>query len=110
SDVKKLEANGSNWLVFHLRFVKAVKAKSKWGHFDGSKARPVAADTNAPTVGEVAAMAKWDEDEAVASQMLASRLPDSVLIKLERLGTVAAQWAALVSDFTYRSAVTSANL
>lgn len=40
SSVPRLEPGGANWLIYRLRFTQAVKAKGKWGHFDGMSKRP----------------------------------------------------------------------
>ena len=145
STVPKLDTLGSNWLVYQLRFTKAVRAKGKWGHFDRSVYHPQAVDVTVGAVGggaaqggaaaggqagpggaqpggaaddddeepedepedpEVAlalAQAKWDADEDIAMYLLSQRIPDSSLIKLERYGTCAERWSALITEFTQKS-------
>ncbi|KXN81574.1 hypothetical protein AN958_04443 [Leucoagaricus sp. SymC.cos] len=39
--VPGLEQSGANWTIFQLCFQTAVQGKGLWGHFDGSKIRPV---------------------------------------------------------------------
>ena len=69
--VPVLDKMGLNWVIFKLRFREAVAAKKKWGHFDGSKPRPVTA--NPPTEAEVAAVTTWDEDEDISGDDVENR-------------------------------------
>lgn len=57
STVPKLDPSGSNWLVYRLRFTQAVKAKGKWGHFDGTSYCPQAVDVAVGAEGAVAGQA-----------------------------------------------------
>jgi hypothetical protein len=41
SDIPKLLSNSVNWAIFNLRFLSAVQAKGKWGHFDGTVTPPL---------------------------------------------------------------------
>src|SRR6266850_7283806 len=43
--IPRLEPSGMNWAIFSLRFQDAVEAKGFWGHFDGTEAKPMPADT-----------------------------------------------------------------
>ncbi|KAL5520228.1 hypothetical protein ACEPAG_9441 [Sanghuangporus baumii] len=37
TSIPTLETSEKNWLLYSLHFQLAVKAKEKWGHFDGTK-------------------------------------------------------------------------
>jgi len=54
ASVPRLDPSGLNWAIFSIRFQDAVEAKGFWGHFDGSKAKPVPADAAKPTDDEQA--------------------------------------------------------
>lgn len=41
STVPELVESGENWAIFQLRFRTAIRGKGLWGHFDGSKVKPV---------------------------------------------------------------------
>lgn len=108
SDVKKLESDGSNWAIFLARFSEAVQAKGRWGHFTGTSTRPD--DTLPLPAGRQAELDKWDTDEAIAKQMLTSRVPDSTVIKLQKYATVALRWAAVVAEYSTKGDYAAANL
>ena len=133
ASVPKLETSGKNWLLFSIRFQLAVKAKGKWGHFDGSVPRPggpgaagavgpgenesvagtdAADDEAEAAVAAVAAagaeevleeQTQWDKDEDIALYLLSQRLQDSTLVSVERFRTCAAKWKAIVQAFTEKS-------
>ncbi|KAI0037753.1 hypothetical protein FA95DRAFT_1506534, partial [Auriscalpium vulgare] len=109
SAVPKLDARGYNWAIWSTRFTVAVEAKEKWGHFDGTNTRPVAA-ADPVTAEELALQATWDRDERTSKSLLTQRLPDSTVVRLKKLGTVAAQWASLVAEYTVKGAYAQTNL
>lgn len=41
SSVPMLDQAGGNWAIFRLRFEMAIRGKGLWGHFDGTRVRPV---------------------------------------------------------------------
>ena len=61
SSVPKLEANGTNWAIFLVRFRDAVEAKGYWGHFDGTT--PIPTLSTSLTTKETAAKTQWEKDE-----------------------------------------------
>jgi gag-polypeptide of LTR copia-type len=125
SDIPKLASNGVNWAIFELRFSAAVKAKGRWGHFDGTAAKPSppppadgeaatltpaedAITTSPPDASGTATVSdatreKWDKDEATAKNLLLQKIPDSVAMKICRHATVALAWASIVEEFMQRS-------
>src|SRR5215510_13347092 len=48
--VPKLDVSGGNWAEFSLSFQTVVQGRGYWGHFDGSKPRPVM--TGVPTTAQ----------------------------------------------------------
>ncbi|RPD73156.1 hypothetical protein L226DRAFT_465873, partial [Lentinus tigrinus ALCF2SS1-7] len=101
--VEKLEGKGENWLLFEQQFTIAVKHKELWSHFDGTSARPVPADKDAPTLAEIADIAAWEKKENTALYLLTMKIPQPTYAKHKRKGTVAAVWTAIVSEFTTKS-------
>ena len=63
-----LDAEGSNWAIFYIRFMDAIEAKGFWDHFDGSSS-PLAL-SEPPTAAKTAARAQWDKDERSAKALL----------------------------------------
>ena len=98
SSVPKLEANGTNWAIFLVRFRDAVEAKGYWGHFDGST--PVPTLPEKPTTKETTAKDQWEKDERSAKSLLTQKLPDSTLMKVHTKGTVRERWEAVVVEYT----------
>jgi gag-polypeptide of LTR copia-type len=116
SDIPKLASNGVNWAIFELRFATAVRAKGRWGHFDGTAKKP--ASPSPPTDGSMptpdaahdAVCEKWDKDEATVKNLLLQKILDSVAMKIRRHKTVALAWAAIVEEYTRRSVFTQTEL
>lgn len=107
NNIPTLNSAGKNWAIFELRFISAVQGKGKWGHFDGSAPRP--AMTN-PTVSLITNLEDWLKDEASARNMLLSKVPDSIALKLRKHTTVETAWAALVAEFTEKSGYAQTDL
>ena len=108
STVPKLEAKGTNWAVFLVRFCDAVKAKGYWGHFDGSTPMPTLPEK--PTSKEIAAKDQWEKDERSAKSLLTQKLPDSTLMKVHTKGTVWERWEAVVVEYTQKGAYAQTDL
>src|SRR5580765_656103 len=90
SSVPKLEANGTNWAIFLVRFRDAVEAKGYWGHFDGTT--PILDLPDKPTTKETAAKDQWEKDERSAKSLLTQKLPDSMLMKVHMKPSVRDRW------------------
>ena len=99
ADVPKLLSTGANWGIFCECFVPAVKAKGKWGHFDGTTTRPTAI-TSPPSAAEINAELEWLQNEATALNLLNQKLPDSTIMKIRNLATVALRWDAVKEEYT----------
>ena len=122
SNIPKLDASGINWAIFAVHFQDAVEAKGFWGHFDGTKTRPVAVapaakpiavpiegeDAPAHVVDEPAltaealalAQKQWDKDELSAKSLLTQKIPDSTLMRVHTKKTVRECWEAIVTKYT----------
>lgn len=103
SAVDRLEASGSNWMIFQHRFMIAVKQKKVWGQFDGSNVKPTRSFTLLTTTqGEEYQknLLAWQEQEDLAQYLLMQKLPDSIFVKYIRKTSVAEIWTALVTEFT----------
>jgi len=102
SSVPKLEANGTNWAIFLVRFRDAIEAKGYWGHFDGTT--PVPTLSTPPTMKETTAKTQWEKDERSAKSLLTQKLPDSTVMKIHMKPTVQERWSAVVKEYTEKGA------
>src|SRR5713226_7005116 len=80
STVLKLDPTGSNWAIFSICFEEALSAHDRWGHFDGTTAKP--AVSSLPTQVELNAVATWEKEEWIAHYMLSQKLPDSAVVHI----------------------------
>jgi hypothetical protein len=110
NSVPKLAERGTNWAIFAWRFKLAVKAKSLWGHMDGTTALPTPVDPAAVTAEETAAIAQWAKDEALAQNLIGSRISDSTTFLFTNTMTAAKMWAAIVAEFTSKGAYAQTEL
>lgn len=122
ADIERLMDDGSNWFIYEMRFSLAMRAKGKWGHFNGMLTRPA----NAPAAPNVAGMPQaeadaalaahaeleleaieqqlmWDRNENMSEYMLAQRISNSLLGRLRRHITVAEKWAAMTTEFMQKT-------
>ena len=109
--IPKLDASGSNWAIFHVRFKDAVDAKGFWGHFDGSKPRPIPETVDVfataedgttmtipgtPSEEQLAKVAQWEKDERSSKSLLMQKIPDSTLMKIHMKESVKERWEIIV--------------
>ncbi|KAF8811069.1 hypothetical protein BYT27DRAFT_7064489, partial [Phlegmacium glaucopus] len=94
--IPKLEIDGSNWVIFKDRFLFAAAAASLKGHIDGTGKPPVAVTVPAIQVGMEPltkeqkeslieyenSRVKWEMEENIVKQALASVIPDSLFIEV----------------------------
>lgn len=108
--VDKLDASGSNWVMWQNRFMIAVRQKRVWSHFDGTSAKPVHMIPGVPSSATDKAIEDWTDKEDLARHLLTQKLPDSIFSKHMRKTTVAEIWSAIVTEFTNKSMLMKANL
>ena len=77
-----------------------MEAKKKWAHFDKKFMWPA----------DKALAAEWDKDERMVKYMLTQRLPDSTVICIQKLTTVAEQWDAIVKEYTEKGKLAQTNM
>jgi transposase InsO family protein len=99
STVPKLDPTGSNWAIFSIRFQEALSACDRWGHFDGTKKMPESVNKT-PSQEEQNAIDAWEKEERIARYMLSQKLPDSAVVRVHKLKTVAEKWAAVSAEYT----------
>jgi len=98
STVPKLDPTGSNWAIFSIRFEEALSARDRWGHFDGTCAKPK--ESSPATQAELDAIAAWEKEERIARYMLSQKLPDSAVVRVRKLSTVAQKWTTISDEYT----------
>ncbi|KAF5364874.1 hypothetical protein D9757_013036 [Collybiopsis confluens] len=103
STVPSLQSSGKNWAIFELRFTSAVDSKGRWGHFDGTSKRPEAVDAKDDEK-------EWLKNEASARNLLLSKVPDSIALKMRKHKTVADAWKSLEAEFTEKSGYAQTDL
>src|SRR5882724_13392841 len=99
SSVPKLDPTGSNWPIFSIRFEDALAARDRWGHFDGKVPKPKSAGTT-PTADEQKDIDAWEKEERISSYMLSQKLPDSAVMRIRKLDSVAEKWKAVKDEFS----------
>lgn len=107
SNIPVLSASGSNWAIWKLCFMAAVKGKDKWGHFDGTEVKPT---LTGPTASVADDLHTWSKDEATAHNLLISKVCNSVALKIAHFSTVKDTWSAVVSKFMERSGYAEVDL
>ena len=103
--IPKLEVDGSNWVIFKDCFLFAAAAASLKGHIDGTGKPPV---NPVPTPCEPlmedqklaineynTLLTKWEMEENIVKQALASVIPDSLFIEVRRKETATLMWDAV---------------
>src|SRR5271168_681789 len=103
--IPKLEIDGSNWVIFKDRFLFATAAGSLKGHIDGSGKPPVnplptpcvplTEDQKAEMSEYSALLTKWEMEENIMKQALASVIPDSLFIEVRKMETALSMWDAV---------------
>src|SRR5277367_2987310 len=105
--IPKLESDGSNWVIFKDRFLFAAAAASLKAHIDGTGKKPdavpgVPTESEPLTVEQAqvqseydAALSKWEIEEAIIRQALASVIPDSLFLEVRRKETALSMWDAV---------------
>ena len=103
--IPKLEVDGSNWVIFKDHFLYTTAAGSLKGHIDGTgkpPVNPVLTPCEPLTEDQKLAMSeystlltKWEMEENIVKQALASVIPDSLFIEVRRMETTLSMWDAV---------------
>src|ERR1700735_5250802 len=103
--IPKLEVDGSNWVIFKDRFLFAAAAASLKGHIDGtgkppsnpvpSPRAPLMEDQETAMNEYNELLTKWEMEENIVKQALASVIPDSLFVEVRRKETAALMWDAV---------------
>ena len=114
--IPKLEVDGSNWVIFKDRFLYAAAAGSLKGHIDATGKPPVnpvltpreplTEDQKLAMSEYSALLTKWEMEENIVKQALASVIPDSLFIEVRRMETALSMWDAVRNQrecWTYRT-------
>lgn len=122
--IEKLDASGSNWVMWERRFTIAVRRKEVFSHFDGTCVKPkvpsalVSTETakgsktpEEPQMSDyVKKLAAWQKKEDLAMHLLVQKLPDSTFSKCMQKNMVAEMWAVIVAEFTEKSMLMCSHL
>ena len=120
--VPKLNATGTNWVIFKDRLRFAADARGYLDHIDSADSAPVepvlAEDaTTAQTRAHTEAMklheeklATWRKGEAVMKQLIVSSILDSLFTKIYGKTSAHEIWSALAADFEKKSCMVSVDL
>jgi hypothetical protein len=103
SNIPCLEADGSNWAIFIIRFHKAMQAIWRWPYFEGTIPCPSPKNPAKVPDDERKAIEDWEFEDLATCYLLSQHLPDSIAICLQSLSTAKARWDHLVFEFTAQS-------
>ena len=102
--IPKLESDGSNWVIFKDHFLFATAAASLKGHIGGIGKPPVAIPVvqigTEPLTKEQketyqVLLTKWEMEENIIKQAIASLILDSLFIEVRRKETALMMWDAV---------------
>ena len=111
--VEKLDATGSNWVLFQSRFLVAMEQKEVYKHFDGTSKKLVLggeSPTNTELKAHTKELAVWQKKECLAHYLLIQKLPDSTDTKYMQKTSMAEMWEAIVMEFMHKSMHMQSNL
>ena len=104
--IPKLEADGSNWVIYKDRFLYAAAAASLNQHIDGTGTPPlpVSIDTGTKPLtatqqktldDNAAEISRWRSEEAIIRQAIASTISDSLFLEVRKKATAVGMWEAV---------------
>ena len=102
--IPKLEANGSNWVIFKDRFLFAAAATSLISHIDGIGAAPtpvtfasgpLSAKQQKALDDYRSELSRWQSDEAIVRQAIASTISNSLFLEVRKRETALGMWEAV---------------
>ena len=104
--IPKLEADGSNWVIYKDRFFYAAAAASLLSHIDGMGVKPTLA-LGFPRSGLLSEsqqvvldkytsdLSRWQSDETIIRQAIAMSISDSLFLEVRKKETVMGMWEAV---------------
>ena len=122
--IPKLDATGSNWVVYCDRLLISIDAQGLGDHLNGTAKMPVNPHPP-PTDGSTQTLLTeqkasveeyqktlktWKQEEAIVKQQLASTISDTLFLKIQLLPTVHKIWSALKYTFQVKSRMVSIDL
>ncbi|KIL56305.1 hypothetical protein M378DRAFT_89584, partial [Amanita muscaria Koide BX008] len=117
SGVVKLDADGSNWMMFQSHFTIAVEYRDVLRQFDGTNPKPIlssgekdTAPTKEQTDAYEKALAEWTKKEKLAKYMLSQKLPDTIWSDCMHKTSVAEMWKDIVIKYSLKSELSQAHL
>src|SRR5271169_7038736 len=120
--IPKLEPDGSNWVIFKDRFLYTAAAASLKNHIDRTGKPPAPHVVVSDSFGEVTeveakevkdyetALLKWETDEAIIRQAIATIIPDSLFLEVRRAETVLTMWEAVRNQRKKKSRMVTVDL
>ena len=124
--IPKLEATGTNWVIFKDRFTWALDARSILDHIDGNgeepndpipaairekvSTTPLTEENKKLDTEWKKELKEWKQGEAITKQQIASSIPDSLFMKIRGKGSAYNIWTELGKHFEKRSKMVSIDL
>ena len=120
--ILKLEADGSNWVIFKDRFLFAAAAASLVSHLDGTGQAPTpltfTLEGPTPLTTEqqeefdiyASALSKWQSEEAIIRQAIASTISDSLFLEVRKKETAVGMWEAVKDQREKKSRMVTVDL
>jgi gag-polypeptide of LTR copia-type len=120
--IPKLEADGSNWVIFKDRFMFAAAAASLIDHIDGTgkvPSPPVTRTTDSGALTEIqqgaldeyaAELSRWRSGEAIVRQAIASTISDSLFLEVRKRESAKEMWDAVRDQREKKSRMVTVDL
>ena len=119
--IPKLEADGSNWVIYKDRFLFAAAAASLSEHIDGTGVppTPVAIPTGTESLTDdrqesldnyTVKMSIWKSNEAIIRQGIVSTIPDSLFLEVRKEVTAFKMWEAVKEKREKKSQMVTVDL
>ena len=122
--IPKLDATGSNWVVYRDHLLISIDARGLGDHLDGTAKIPVhphppptdgstqtlSTEQKASIVEYQKELKTWKQEEAIVKQQLAGTISDTLFLKIRLLPTVHKIWSALEDTYQVKSCMVSIDL
>ena len=104
--IPRLEADGSNWVIYKDQFLYAAAAASLNQHIDGTGiplllvsintgTEPLTATQQKTLDDNKAGISRWQSEEAIVRQAIASTISDSLFLGVRKKVTAVGMWEAV---------------